>query len=461
MDAAACCQAAVAGIRNEVQGAARDRLLRELATALGTPNAKSSTFKAMIAVISQLIWPERYTMDKDAFKTHDATPRNYYHWRKIIRPVAMEILEAEASNGSGEVGLTAQDVEDAMTVLDASTQLEPAAHRNLSDALLSGDPLGLQDHVDVSHGSLVIGASDAAELGSQLALPLDGIDHDPIVGSGPDLDFSLESLEQMGLGEAVRDAARAASEGYLDANEISTGPEEHCSSDAGGNTKARSNHAEASAAAGTGSGDDAANEDSPRARSGCIEDTVKQCSAQPITCVTCGPEAEPDGAPTASSTAEESGSTKVQVTDTTSMSVLAAAWEGLRPARCKREGCRCVSYNGLPGEYCGHSCRGSYIRAGFACRHRQHDEGPGFIVHPVPMLPPPREGAYDPRAAGSGTLATYAACARAECPCIASHDGIEGHFCCISCRDGKACGGNWHTKPQRRPRKGIRTSTET
>ena len=40
---------------------------------------------------------------------------------------------------------------------------------------------------------------------------------------------------------------------------------------------------------------------------------------------------------------------------------------------------------------------------------------------------------YPPR-----TVTIYP-CSRINCPCLASHDGQQGNYCCLSCRDGTAC----------------------
>ena len=46
----------------------------------------------------------------------------------------------------------------------------------------------------------------------------------------------------------------------------------------------------------------------------------------------------------------------------------------------------------------------------------------------------------------------HSPCARAECPCAASFDGVAGNFCCIACRDGHACATGYHERPQQWPR---------
>ena len=89
--------AALQGIRDGVEGEAKDKLLRELAASLGSNNAKKSTLHAMTAVISQMAWPARYARDRDAWELHGAKESNYRKWKAQIAYVARLVnSEAEA-----------------------------------------------------------------------------------------------------------------------------------------------------------------------------------------------------------------------------------------------------------------------------------------------------------------------------------------------------------------------------
>ena len=125
-------------------------------------------------------------------------------------------------------------------------------------------------------------------------------------------------------------------------------------------------------------------------------------------------------------------------------------------APCARPGCACVSFDGHAGHFCCRTCRGTPTAPGRACGPPRDG---GVAVHPRPSCAPatpavPHEGAEgDPPASAPFG---FARCARAECRCSASFDGQPGNFCCITCRDGVPCDGDYHPKPQRRSRKGKR-----
>ena len=44
-------------------------------------------------------------------------------------------------------------------------------------------------------------------------------------------------------------------------------------------------------------------------------------------------------------------------------------------------------------------------------------------------------------------IKTWAPCTREDCPCTASWNGLEGEYCCLTCRDGEACAHNYHRIP--------------
>ena len=125
-------------------------------------------------------------------------------------------------------------------------------------------------------------------------------------------------------------------------------------------------------------------------------------------------------------------------------------------APCARPGCACVSFDGQAGHFCCRTCRGTPAVPGRACCPPRDG---GIAVHPRPSCAPatpavPHEGAEgDPPASAPFG---FARCARDECRCSASFDGEPGNFCCITCRDGVPCDGDYHPKPQRRSRKGRR-----
>ena len=83
-------EAALQGVRESITGAERDRLFRILASTLDIQNAKTPTFNAMAAVLSQLAWPHKYARDKDAWVAHGAKESNYRTWKKKILAVALQ-----------------------------------------------------------------------------------------------------------------------------------------------------------------------------------------------------------------------------------------------------------------------------------------------------------------------------------------------------------------------------------
>ena len=66
----------------------RSRALIELAGSLGYPNARTSSFQAISAVLCQLLRPQHYSRDRDAWEATGAKEANFRKWKSIIRPVA-------------------------------------------------------------------------------------------------------------------------------------------------------------------------------------------------------------------------------------------------------------------------------------------------------------------------------------------------------------------------------------
>ena len=112
-------------------------------------------------------------------------------------------------------------------------------------------------------------------------------------------------------------------------------------------------------------------------------------------------------------------------------------------ARCARDGCPCeASYNGVAGEYCCLRCRGSESAAGVPCTYNRHRT--------------PREKPVVTQVAKPACVNGVWACTRKDCPCTASYNGRHGEYCCQTCKDGKKCEANYHSKPQERAPKGRR-----
>ena len=355
--------AALQGIRDGVEGAAKDKLLRELATSLGTNNAKTSTLHAMTAVISQLAWPERYSRDKDAWEQHDAKESNFRKWKAQIGNVARAVDMAAAplerpsrSGGSSSFG---------QPTGTGGGECRPAANDALPDSSVSSS-FG-QHGVEVQPAD-----TDALTTIEELC--------------------STSELLQL----------------LDDHSAPATVP--------------------------------------PASDSTAVPPILVPSAPVPVsasaTSATTTPAASTAAASTAAAAASDTAASNPADFDATDASKAAL------DAPCAREGCRCVSYNGLPGEYCCRTCRGSHIKPGRACCD---ERDPLRIIHPVRQEEPKPRPARPP-----ASEAGFAPCARTGCPCSASFDGLEGHYCCITCRDGKACRDDYHQKPVRRPAKGKR-----
>ena len=103
-------------------------------------------------------------------------------------------------------------------------------------------------------------------------------------------------------------------------------------------------------------------------------------------------------------------------------------------APCFRADCPCeYAFNGQKGFYCCYTCRN-----GKPCSENYHDRPPKS-----PPAPPT-------------TPAGAARCARSDCECVCSYNGLPGFFCCETCRDGTPCTACVHTVVQKRATKGRR-----
>lgn len=147
-------------------------------------------------------------------------------------------------------------------------------------------------------------------------------------------------------------------------------------------------------------------------------------------------------ATSASATAEQAASqARAHAAQPADAVAARAAWPP-----CPRAGCGCVSFNGVPGEYCSLTCRGSHTVPGKPCT------GARWRKHPWPTEAPPTPPT--PKLRPDGTA--YPRCVRADCPCTCTYDGEEGEHCCITCLKGQPCAKNVHLEPSRHPRKGAR-----
>ena len=377
-------EAALTAIKAGTTGAERDKALRELAEELKTPKAKSSTLNAIAAVLAQIADPDRFKSDETSWQAHDATERNFRRWKANIKRVFPHSSSSGSSSSSSSQAPQGKAVLPTMmprTLFGAAPvdcNQKEQAVPDISDRLLHAC---WECHTsDEALADLLPDTLDTDPFSSQASL-LDGRRE---LGDLPEGRLSpVEGLDSVVEGldpvDAIEDAF-ALCVGIAQCNEPTGG---------------------------------ASVDGSPH-----------------------------ESSPTSSSTETSESSTPPSATAAAaSSSRLLASGVGAY-AKCRRERCICVSFDGQLGHYCCKTCRD-----GKACVHR---DGSEHQVHSVPS--------QSPRSTDQLPAGAFAPCVRTDCQCTASFDGRENEHCCLTCKEGQACLGNWHPTPQRRSRKGVRLS---
>jgi len=109
-------------------------------------------------------------------------------------------------------------------------------------------------------------------------------------------------------------------------------------------------------------------------------------------------------------------------------------WKRAATGECSRADCPCSStWNGVPGGFCCARCE-----QGVPCPIDFHTAPHTRMETSVPCPPIRTWGRR-----------IWQACAREDCPCKASWNGICGEFCCLTCRGGQACPRNLHPSLRR------------
>ena len=422
-------EAALDAIKTGITGMERDKVLRALATSLDTPNAKSSTLKAIEAVLSQIVEPTRFKSDEQAWKAHGATERNFRRWKTNIKNIRFqgkgtERMAAQMSHGTAQVDSTERAPGTLPEELWSRCWESHTSSAELADLLpdtLDADPDADPDPVPAPDGQYQLAHVPLGQLLPDGRLsPVDALE--PV--EAIETSFAIVDITSEPTGGVSSDASSGNVSGGV-------------SSDASGGNVSEETPDEQSP-----------DEQSPR--------VVSSHSASTNDSSATTSQYEPNGSITLPAA---SAATAAAPPSRASPPANAASWANVgggearnRPpanaAPCARPGCRCVSFDGEPGNYCCHTCRGTPTRPGKACMHRH---GPDFIVHPVPTCQPRRSQGELPDG-------TFARCAHPDCRCTASFDGNPGEHCCLTCKNGRPCQGNWHPTPQRRARKGGRPS---
>lgn len=400
--------AALQAVREDIDGIATIRSLRELASNLGVQQAKEPTFRAMKAVLAQHEWPDRYKNDKEAWIAHRATYSNYRTWKKKIFPTADDQVAAVPTGQADDqvAAVPTGQADDQVAAVDQAELIALASSLSFFDLeqldLLGGpgDDARAAEDTSVEPMPLPTGEAEAAlnleEFADQdrrvpTPPPTACLSARPDPLAHPRFPSAPQDLEALGLLERAPMPTGAAAE------------EDEDEADA---SQAGSLATEAGAESATGGGEVAC---------AACDDDEEEASRPAVPPVF--PRVSPPPPATATATLP------------------------LYPT-CARKDCRCVSWNQLPGHFCCITCRGTPTCPGRACVHR---DGPP--VHHKPSAD------HRLRAAPSDV---WARCIREGCPCVASFDGQPGHYCCASCRDGTPCAANYHFEPQRRARKDRR-----
>jgi hypothetical protein len=88
---------AALAITNDLSNADVTRILRRLAATLGVANAKTPSFNAMRAVLTQLSSPHTYSTSKEAYLAWGATPSNFRTWKKGILTLHASLMAAQST----------------------------------------------------------------------------------------------------------------------------------------------------------------------------------------------------------------------------------------------------------------------------------------------------------------------------------------------------------------------------
>ena len=499
-------EAALDAIKTGITGMERDKVLRALATSLDTPNAKSSTLKAIEAVLSQIVEPTRFKSDEQAWKAHGATERNFRRWKTNIKNIRFqgkgtEKMAAQMSHGTAQVDSTEQAPGTLPEELWSRCWESHTSSAELADLLpdtLDADPDADPDPVPALDGQHELGHVPlgplSPELGGRLS-PVDALEPVETIETA----FAIVAIDGVITSEPTGGASSDASGGDMSGGASSDSSSGASSNASGGDVSEetldeqspdeQSPRVVSSHSASTNDSSATTSQSEPNGSSTTSQSepngSITTSQSEPNGSITTS-QSEPNGSITTSQSEPNGSITSPAASAATAAAppslasppanaapwanargsearnrppANAAPWANARggearnrppanAAPCARPGCRCVSFDGEPGNYCCHTCRGTPTRPGKACMHRH---GPDFIVHPVPTSQPRRSQGELPDG-------TFARCAHPECRCTASFDGNPGEHCCLTCKNGIPCQGNWHPTPQRRARKGGRPS---
>ncbi len=471
---------------SEGDGLAVERAIREVLRQLKTQNARASSVKAVETVIHKSIFPAEYPTYKDACKRLGAKESTYLQYQKMLKekgvvlsnsillPSAPEALRAAiqaVSEKGAEVGdpplttlvLAHGNVKVPKTTLFAVKavlyhMVFPKEHKTDEDAwehfgaASSTSRMwktwinevarknGLLHENDLLHTP---GAPSAAPSCSPLPSPpgaaspaADGAGAESPPENGVAAAAGAEGAEGSLSGEATgeqqhRGGGEAGEEfddeikQFLDLDELDKFFDDADDKNAPGRDQI---------ALVTG-GDEAVGKAAPSPTSPATPATpATPASSSDSSASPASPASAPPAAPAAPLAPPAPSASAVPPAADDAEGGGVTAW-----ARCARPDCPCVSFNGLPGEHCCRTCRGTPTCAGKPC---------ATLVH--------REPSEKPRPQPPIDAGRYARCVREGCPCTSSFDGQPGEYCCLSCRNGKPCEGNYHREPSRRSRKGMR-----